>query len=53
MKEACEEGRIQNLMILSNHAYAHVGRQAYRELKVGFRGAIVCWEVPSKVPKGE
>lgn len=53
MKAACEEGRIQNLMILSNNAHAHVGRQAYRELKVGFRGAIVCWEVPSKVPQGE
>ena len=45
MKAACDDDRIQNLMILSNSAHAHVGRKTYRELKIGFRGTIVYWEV--------
>ena len=45
MKNACDEGRIQNLMVLSNNARAHVGNGTYEDLKNEFRGTIVYWEV--------
>ena len=46
MKEACNEGRINNLLILSNKAFANAGQDVYRELTDAFRGTIIYWEVP-------
>ncbi len=48
MREACEGRRINNLVILSNKAVAHVGRNTYADLKNGSKGTIICWEVSRK-----
>lgn len=45
IKRACDEGRIQNLSILSNRALARVASEDYRELQSGFRGTIIYWEL--------
>ncbi len=50
MREACMEGRIENLAIITNKAFAQVDKDTYEELMHGFPGTIVYWEVgsPSK-----
>lgn len=45
MKESCNAGRINNLSILSNKAFADIGQNAYQELTNDFRGTIIYWEV--------
>lgn len=53
MKDACMDGRISNLVILSNNAFAHVDRGKYLELTTGFSGTIINWEVPGVTLQGE
>ena len=45
MKMANDHKRIQNLMILSNGAHAHVGHKNYKQLSTEFSGTIIYWEV--------
>ena len=47
IKRENDEGRIQNLMILSNRARAYVGDNQYHTMGEGcnFQGTIVYWEV--------
>ena len=45
IKESCDIGRIANLSILSNRALARTAHAEYRELKTGFRGTIIYWEL--------
>lgn len=45
MREACEDGRIRNLVVLSNKAFAQVATESHLNLKCGFRGTIIYWEV--------
>ena len=46
MKMANDRNRIQNLMIVSNGAHAHVGHNNYTQLSAEFSGTIIYWEVP-------
>ena len=50
IKLACEAGRIQNLLVLSNKAHAHVGRGTYESLRTEFHGTILYWEVANGSP---
>ena len=45
IKQSCDSGRITNLSILSNKALARTAHAEYRELKTGFRGTIIYWEL--------
>ncbi len=47
MREDCNRGRINNLMIISNNALARVASDDYTELAHNFPGTIVYWEVAS------
>ena len=53
MKNACLAGRIRNLMIVSNNAWAHVERDEYRELESDFPGTIIYWEVAKREEANE
>ena len=43
--DACINGRIRNLVILSNDVYANIERGDFRPLKNSFDGTILYWEV--------
>jgi hypothetical protein len=43
--EAARSGRIRELVLLSNDAYANVDRDDYREISPPFEGTILAWEV--------
>lgn len=45
MRTECEQGRIQNLVIATNQAIAHVSLEEYENLECEFPGTIVYWEV--------
>ena len=49
IKSTCRAGRIQNLVILSNKAHAHVGHEIYESLGTEFRGTILYWEVSREI----
>jgi hypothetical protein len=43
--QAWQEGRVKNLVIIANNAYANAQRQEFKELSVSFDGTIVYWEI--------
>lgn len=49
LRDACLDGRIGNLLILSNNSLALVDRHSYRQLEHEFRGVVVYWEVANSM----
>ena len=45
INSATSEGRINNLVIISNRAYANVSGGEFRMISTPFRGTFVYWEV--------
>ena len=45
MYKDCRSNRIDNLLVLSNRAYANVSTNTFRELENEFQGTIIYWEV--------
>jgi hypothetical protein len=39
------KGRVKNLVVIANNAYANAEEQAFREMAVDFSGTIVYWEI--------
>jgi hypothetical protein len=43
--QAWESGRVKNLVVIANNAYANAQKQEFKELSVSFDGTIVYWEI--------
>ena len=52
MKEACNEHRISNLVVISNRAAGFLESEGYQDLNQGFEGTIIYWEVSEPPEEG-